>query len=295
MSLSVTPPRPKLPYRAFSASNTSAGRVRRVMNEERYTKEISPDLVVICQGFIFKLHRNVVCHQSRFFHAAIYNHEFREYRTQTIDLETDDLATMERIFSYLYTEDYKDNGHIKDISRNIRAIELGQTIANDHAPRHAPFNNIMVFITADRFQIPRLVVHAANKFRQWCTENWASDAFVEAVQQAMIIVPTHLTLLFYIIAETIQKNLTALGGSGRLRDLIGPHPGLGVVVLERYVKQEKLRQAERNTIVASITNRARRMTNCSNQGCRAPLDVRLDQDDYELRTVRCAHCKVRQW
>ncbi|KAJ3518930.1 hypothetical protein NM208_g14327 [Fusarium decemcellulare] len=69
-----------------------------------YRLEFS-DMAIICRGKEFKVHRAVVCPQSRFFRAALTSN-FREGISQTIELPEDDPDILERFLEFMYTGSY---------------------------------------------------------------------------------------------------------------------------------------------------------------------------------------------
>ncbi|KAL5333745.1 hypothetical protein BJX70DRAFT_380182 [Aspergillus crustosus] len=291
----MPPPNPlpsRTPSRASSTSTTNSLRYQR--NRQKYVLGDASDMVVVVQGFVFNLHKSVVCPQSAFFDRAINGH-FQESEKGIVCLQQDELGTMERVFSYLYLKDYDDDRHVMEIYNYLKGIVLGRSVSDNLPARSAGSNHIQVFIAADTFIIPRLKELAADKFHRWCLANWDSDEFLKAVREVESQVPHHEPRLLHVLVDVISANMRALDENKKLDKMVEPFGRLGYALLHRMVEDTKKWERRHNSIVAGIANTVLRRPVCSNQGCLAPLDVRLEQDDFELRTVRCAHCRERQW
>ncbi|KAL4865283.1 hypothetical protein BDV12DRAFT_154351 [Aspergillus spectabilis] len=285
----------RTPSQASSTATSPTNTLRYHRNKENYLKGEDSDLRIICQGFRFDLHQTVVCRQSPYFAESLSTGHLEGPAANVINLHADDLETMERVFSYMYLKDYEELGHVMDINDQVRAIGLGRAIEGDIAPRTAGFNNIQVFLIADRFVMPRLKDLAATKFRQWCTANWDTDNFGDAIEGVMALLPEYPVRLLHILVDIITANMRAFSDSGKLLTLVQPYGTLGVALLHRMIEDTKKGERRHNNIVAAIANTTMRVPACPNPRCLAPLEVRLEEDDFELRTVRCAHCKERVW
>ncbi|KAL2844136.1 BTB/POZ protein [Aspergillus pseudoustus] len=104
-----TPPPPKPSEKALLAES-----MKKLLLHGEYS-----DMKVVCEGFVFHVHRAILCSQSPFFKAAI-NGNFKEAMTNTIDLPEDDLWTIEHVLSFLYVGDYSSNGHLVDLQQAQR-------------------------------------------------------------------------------------------------------------------------------------------------------------------------------
>ncbi|KAI9821441.1 MAG: hypothetical protein M1826_000677 [Phylliscum demangeonii] len=83
------------------------------------------DLVIRCHGQEFRVHRSVVCPRSTFFETACAS-GFQEAFSGVIELD-DDLGSVSRMLSYIYTTDYEDASdaaeHDRDADSPVDAIE----------------------------------------------------------------------------------------------------------------------------------------------------------------------------
>lgn len=97
-----------------------------------------------------------------------------EATTGEINLDADELETLERLFRYMYIEDYCDNQKIK-----IAAVEdttkVTQVIAQ--VP-DVILINTKVYIMAENYDVPALMKHAATKFYEVLEEEGQPFSFV---------------------------------------------------------------------------------------------------------------------
>ncbi|KAG0646595.1 hypothetical protein D0Z07_7566 [Hyphodiscus hymeniophilus] len=74
---------------------------------ELYKSGRYSDMTVKCQGREWKVHRNIVCSQSKPLAAAL-DGNFEEASTGVINLDDDELETVERALFFLYNSNYPD-------------------------------------------------------------------------------------------------------------------------------------------------------------------------------------------
>ncbi|PVH71125.1 hypothetical protein DL98DRAFT_471994 [Cadophora sp. DSE1049] len=74
--------------------------ITRCFDDDTYS-----DLTIVCGDRSWKVHRVVVCSQSRVLHAACMT-GFKEAQTGVVDLDDDDPAPVETMLKFFYTGNY---------------------------------------------------------------------------------------------------------------------------------------------------------------------------------------------
>ncbi|KAA8564609.1 hypothetical protein EYC84_011521 [Monilinia fructicola] len=132
----------------------------RMMNANEYS-----DFIIKCHAKTFHVHRVVVCTQSKPIQAAA-NGNFRESITGILNLEDDDPSTVARMINFLYTQDYDDT----------------TTSEESHIENHGPLLvNTMLYVIADKYDIPPLKMLATKKFETALLTDWNSPSFTASL------------------------------------------------------------------------------------------------------------------
>ncbi|KAF9243988.1 hypothetical protein DTO006G1_7242 [Penicillium roqueforti] len=105
---------------------------------------------------------------------------FREASLSHVDLPDDELATIQRVVSFLYHQDYEDTDGSYFQNRKCAS-------GNGMEPHAAMWNNLGVFMAADKFDISRLKILARSRIMNWISEN--ARGFPLIVQQIWITIP----------------------------------------------------------------------------------------------------------
>ncbi|KAL8917159.1 MAG: hypothetical protein Q9208_008128 [Pyrenodesmia sp. 3 TL-2023] len=167
------------------------------------------DLTIKCGDETFAVHRNILLPASKVFAAACTS-GFKEAQEGVIDLSVDDLDTVKRVLSYLYTADYDDEDHrafatVSSRSHtpstddsapsptfpsalvNVRntTVETPEPAAATHpketaAPAASPeqvsvaalLNNVLVYALAEKYDIRPLKTFAHHKFEIRAAQDW---------------------------------------------------------------------------------------------------------------------------
>ena len=117
-----------------------------LLDSEKYS-----DLTITTQTRSFKVHKAIVCTQSKVF-AAMSDAGFRESTTSILPLEHDDPATVERMLTFLYTGEY-DQGQPDSTDNDGKPFVDSILMANT-----------LVYSIADKYDIGPLKLEAQNKF-----------------------------------------------------------------------------------------------------------------------------------
>ena len=131
------------------------------------------DLTITTQDRSFKVHKAIVCTQSKVL-AAMSDGGFKESSTAILPLDHDDPATFERMVTFLYTGKY-DQGNpgitVQDAKPCVGPILLAHTL---------------VYSIADKYDIEDLKALAEAKFETVASATWScKDFFPSIVAQSL--------------------------------------------------------------------------------------------------------------
>ncbi|KAK2827853.1 hypothetical protein FQN49_007277 [Arthroderma sp. PD_2] len=263
------------------------------------------DMEITCQGFTFKVHRNVVCTQSHFFKSALSG-DFKEATERAISLPDDGVETIERVLSYLYLQDYHESGHIVPLKSNENKSHKISEIdaetaendpnsdaedgsANSETIAVVASNNVLVYIAADKFGIIPLKSLAAERFTRWVDANWESGPFLGIVEEVMTLVPPHDSVIRNILADAISKNLRRLVSQGAILPLIETFGSLGSAVIARLVETDRVmgRKEEQFTILTEIAQKFDLI--CKH--CGRTFNAGMEIGEYQYGRIQCAVCR----
>ncbi|KAJ5712498.1 hypothetical protein N7493_008966 [Penicillium malachiteum] len=107
------------------------------------------DLLLVCEGHEFKVHKVIVCSQVEPIHAACTGN-FEEAQTGIYKFEDESHIVVRKAISYLYIQSYDESQEQGDDNATSEFSEL---------QLHA-----RVFAFADRYRIPRLMSFSADKY-----------------------------------------------------------------------------------------------------------------------------------
>ncbi|KAL2062702.1 hypothetical protein VTL71DRAFT_5774 [Oculimacula yallundae] len=128
------------------------------------------DLLIKCKGKEFKVHRIVVCLQSKPLAAAV-DGKFKEAITGEIDLDGNEPGIVQYMLQFMYTQDYTDSA----LSKRIPASS-GMTGSA------ALLVHTKLYIIGDQLDIQPLKALAKNKYEATVSEFWNSDSFVTSLE-----------------------------------------------------------------------------------------------------------------
>ncbi|KAL2216846.1 BTB/POZ protein [Thermoascus aurantiacus ATCC 26904] len=148
-----------------------------------------PDMIISCGGHEFNVHRAIICPQSSFFEAAV-NGNFSEAQSMKIILPEDDPETIERVLSFLYTQEYKEVGHTMDLglesaSAEKRRVSDDYSDGVDDQALQSVYNNIRVYVAADKFDITPLKNMAIRRVMDWVEKNYKHERFPDVVRRVL--------------------------------------------------------------------------------------------------------------
>ncbi|KKK21065.1 hypothetical protein P175DRAFT_0553436 [Aspergillus ochraceoroseus IBT 24754] len=210
------------------------------------------DMQIICGDFTFNVHRVIVCSQSSFLHDAL-DSQFEETGMREITLPASDCETVERVLSYMYIQDYKEDGHVVPLGRKSQqddldsdededssAISIGSARTSLHIPTETALKstvalvNVQVYLAAEKFDLSGLKKLAEEKFTYWARNNWKSTAFFDVIQDVMTAVPPG-SKFEEVLIMVISENIKGLVKDGVIIPLLEKFGGLAAAVIARLV------------------------------------------------------------
>lgn len=291
------------------------------------------DFTIKCEGHQFKVHQVIVCSQSPFFDAAVCggfqvgstayykisssNFE-QEASDKIVDLPDDDFHTIRRLISYLYLQDFDQDGSgssyqvlnetgivdhaIREGSpMEINITETPETKAPSAAGTdEVPYNNLHVYVAADKFGIDSLKNLARDRLASWLQRNWDKEEFPQVVRSVFQSLPPHESQLPDIITHLISEKAEDLLKQESVLDLLQEFGGLAIAVLKEVVGYFQSSEAERKRLVAlcventfgnSLTYKLNGISRCRH--CQAAFNLRVERETIGFGTVRCGICRTR--
>ncbi|OQE28168.1 hypothetical protein PENFLA_c005G07474 [Penicillium flavigenum] len=131
------------------------------------------DVTIVCRGVTFKAHRAIICTQSHFFDAAL-KHGSLESISGTIYLPDDDPETIKRVLCFLYRRTYNANDQDVDPKHKTSGDSDIVTIELD-GQKATAYNNLFVYLAADKFGILPLKQIALRKLSTWISDHYMTS------------------------------------------------------------------------------------------------------------------------
>ncbi|KAE8369203.1 BTB/POZ protein [Aspergillus caelatus] len=257
------------------------------------------DMEIHCQGITFKVHQAIVCTQSSYFHSAICD-GFKESTEKAIHLQDESPETMERVLSFLYLREYSEDGHIVQYQPPSELAmpnnEPDSTISENEpespeSANQAAFNNIEVFIAADKYGIIPLKTLATSKFSQWANANVSSPKFHEVVEFVMTSVPSHESTLREVIADVISRHIFDQIQVPEIVQILDSFGCLGSLIIRKLISNELVRRPNEYDIFGGLIQKINSARHCRH--CLKDFNVKLIGREYFHEGFRCASCNTR--
>ncbi|KAN0072921.1 hypothetical protein V8E54_009035 [Elaphomyces granulatus] len=253
------------------------------------------DLTLVCKGKEFCVHRAVLCPKSTFFDTACSKAcagdlSSQESYSGRIELE-DDPATVERMISYVYTLDYRDEEHQQPESGSCDPMpcddsdETSDSGCEEDQPALLGTTSVRVYTIADKYDIPPLKELAKTKFQTWGEKNWARKEFSDIVKEIFESTPKSDRGLRDIATRIVALHANFLIQKDEFRQLIGDlELGTVSLLLEEKADLEASMKAE----CAELQKELRQYQRNLNRKIKA-----LDSTLKVFNEHRCNHCEKR--
>ncbi|KAL1955399.1 hypothetical protein VTO42DRAFT_8619 [Malbranchea cinnamomea] len=246
--------------------------------QERYS-----DFTITCGGRTFPAHRAIVCVQSRFFEAAL-DGKFAEAQSKNVTLVDEDFATVERMLSFMYTGDYQqeDVRHDSEEETNgERPSAMSTETDSDKLSLSVGFNNVKLYVVADKYGIEPLKALAQERFIDWF-KRYSGEELAEVTRFALKSPPPHDDCLRKAIIDTVtdlvRLNLEWLAANDELINVVAECGAIDELLKELVAKGETDSNERRERM-----EKLRRRVLCA--GCH--LSPGLTPDQGEMHCARC--------
>ncbi|PPJ50353.1 hypothetical protein CBER1_05907 [Cercospora berteroae] len=164
--------------------------ISKLFGDPRWT-----DLEVHCGHQIWKVHRIVVCSQSKFFEKAVEG-SFAEAATGVVNLVEDDAFAVQAFLQFFYSGDYQWQP----------TFSSPDGVENN--PGRLAFA-VAVHTIADKYGVAPLMSLAMTKFKELIGTNWRSEDFVGAVEAIYDTSPENKKEMRERLVEIGSKNYRA--------------------------------------------------------------------------------------
>ena len=182
------------------------------------------DLTVTTQHRSFKVHRAIVCPQSKVL-AAMCDSGFKESSTSILRLEHDDPATVERMLKFFYTDEYDHGDLHSPVCHNLMA-------------------NTFVYSIADKYDIKGLKALAKAKFESPARMAWSDNDYPAVVAKVFDTTPDTDMSLRDIVGLACADHIDEILVSKTWGELLSNKGTIGLVIL-KFVRQRSIEAIER--------------------------------------------------
>ncbi|KAK6819220.1 hypothetical protein RU639_008141 [Aspergillus parasiticus] len=282
-----------------ASSISTMSKLRDVMRDLLQQGQFS-DMEILCQGVTFKVHKAIVCTQSSYFHSAICD-GFKESTEKAINLQDDTPETVERILSFLYLRNYREEGHSVQYEQPVSEVAIRKNESDSVIPENEPestepahqaaFNNIEVFIAADKYGIIPLKTLAASKFSRWVNENCSSPAFHKVIERVMMSVPPHESTLQEVIADFISRHIFEQTQDPEIVHILNSFGSLGSLIIAKLISNKLVKRPDEQSAFAGLVQKINSSNRCRH--CSKEFNVRFRNGEYLHGKFRCAGCSTR--
>lgn len=238
----------------------------------------------------------------------------KESRERTVDLPEDDVDTVRRMITFMYTEDY-DGGDPKE-GQGSQAEEFEEakidhgehataeeciSIVLDRLQNHArpakDHNSIIrvhlgVYLAADKYGINDLKDLVIEKLVAWTQSDWSSENFLEIALDMMRAVPAHDERIGKMLVEAITEHIDHFVENDELvlKQLFVDNTAMAATVLEDLIEQHRI-IAPRKERISHLMETAKRYNKRGLRTCRCkPASGAVAMRDLDGEYLSCSRC-----
>ncbi|KAJ5766701.1 uncharacterized protein N7511_004317 [Penicillium nucicola] len=151
---------------------------------------------------------------------------YKEASLSEVDLPDDDLATIQRVISFLYHQDYQDTSEAQVKSRDC-------ALDHDIEPNAAMWNNLGVFIAADKFDISTLKDLARSRVIKWIDKNASKSPLI--IEKIWTTTPPQEILLRDAITKSISSDAHRFVTHDESMEVMQNSPDITISIMKKLV------------------------------------------------------------
>lgn len=245
-----------------------------LLNSEKYS-----DLTITTQTRSFKVHKAIVCTQSKVL-AAMSDSGFKETSTAVLQLEHDDPATVERMLTFLYTGDY-DAGNPDAAVGNVGPFLMANTL---------------LYSIADKYDLQGLKSLAKSQFENSARAAWGCGEFPAIVAKIFDSTPDTDLGLRDVVSHICAEHIDHVLLSDTWTDLLADNGAIGVAVFTfariHWVTEAKDARSRMELCEQELdwANSCRRRLHERFDDAREDLDIIVDKWDKNRGDEVCDRC-----
>ena len=195
-----------------------------LLRSEKYS-----DLTITTTARSFKLHKAIVCTQSKVL-AAMSDSGFKESSTSTLVLEDDDPATVERMVNFFYTGTYDDGNPTTSMFEALDPGVAGTIL----------MANTLVYALAEKYDIGRLKEFACAKFRNvHVYDAWKSKDFAKVVLEIFESTPERDLGLRGVVSNICASHIDDILASESWNRLLVENGAIGLSIFKVVLEMGK--------------------------------------------------------
>ncbi|KAL8955173.1 MAG: hypothetical protein Q9193_006871, partial [Seirophora villosa] len=127
------------------------------------------DMTVFCGAESWEVHRACVCHQSKFFAAAVEG-AFTESRSGSLNLKEEHPQTVQRLIAFFY---YGDYGDLTPVSPPLFFVhKTGGSTITDQDRQDSLLLHCAMYACAVRYHVAELKTQAEGRFKALVASSW---------------------------------------------------------------------------------------------------------------------------
>lgn len=170
-------------------------------------------------------------------------HLAKESHDQRVDLPADDVCTIKRMVTFMYTKDYDEDYSAREREDN-EFSELCPLLDATNTSIHGTVAQIhlKVYQAADKFGIEHLKPLVIDKLAKWVESVLHSHSFLLYVTEIIKMAPAHDKALVYILANTITKHFRHFQAHKEddLKDFIMANRPIGSLILINLIEEGRI-------------------------------------------------------
>ncbi|KAF3404927.1 hypothetical protein DPV78_003398 [Talaromyces pinophilus] len=239
----------------------------------------------------------------------------QESHEAKVILQEEDVDTLRRFLSYLYTQNYEEGAGELASSEHGEAETVGNADAETDAQggsdaqtivvaevasvSEVAHNNLLVYIAADKFGTEALKQLAKDRLITWARNNWSDGCFPTVVSEIIARAPPHEQELCEILSDIICENAQNLIERGPMLDVLEEFGTLTTAVLTKLVGRLAQSDLERERLIAlgtqsfgsGLMRTINSLTKCRH--CYGEFNLRVESATIGWGSVRCGKCRTR--